>query len=55
MHSSALMHGGHPIRTGVRYILVAFVTVEPEYAAWGAAFYQHVRDLDGPEEDGGVQ
>ncbi|KAK3281672.1 hypothetical protein CYMTET_10550 [Cymbomonas tetramitiformis] len=49
-HSSALMHGGHPIRSGVRYVLVVFVTVEPAYAEWAAEFYDNVRQHDGPED-----
>ena len=28
-HASGVLHGGHPITEGTRYILVAFVIVEP--------------------------
>lgn len=34
-HASGVMHGGHPITSGVRYILVGFVIVEG-YQNWGA-------------------
>ena len=49
-HSSALMHGGHPIRSGVRYILVAFCTVDPAYMPWAARFYEHVQGVVDPGE-----
>ena len=45
-HSSALMHGGHPISKGVRYLLVAFVSVDPLYRPWASSFYEKVRNLD---------
>ena len=52
-HSSALMHGGHPTTSGVRYILVAFCTIAPEYAGWASRFYEHVNQRvdPGAEED----
>lgn len=51
-HSSALMHGGHPTTSGVRYILVAFCTVAPEYASWASRFYDHVNTHVDPGEAG---
>lgn len=48
-HSSALWHGGHPITSGVRYILVAFVTVDASHADWAYQFYEHVRTVDDPD------
>jgi len=48
-HSSALWHGGHPITSGVRYILVAFVSVDADYADWAFKFYEHVRLVDDPD------
>ena len=45
-HSSALMHGGHPLVSGTRYILVCFVTVEAEHADWAASFNEHVATAD---------
>ena len=41
-HSSALMHGGHTLASGVRYILVCFVTVDAEHSEWGKRFREHV-------------
>ena len=52
-HSSALMHGGHPITSGVRYILVAFVTMESQHLGWAHRFYEHVREQD--EGDSGSE
>ena len=43
-HASALLHGGHAITTGKRYILVAFVIVEG-YDSWSMRFYNEVRNL----------
>ena len=43
-HASALLHGGHPITSGIRYILVAFVIVE-DYDSWSMRFYNQVRNL----------
>lgn len=43
-HASALLHGGHPIQSGVRYILVAFVILR-SYPNFASRFYEHVRDL----------
>ena len=36
-HASGCMHGGHPITSGTRYILVAFVIVEG-YQNWAMRF-----------------
>ena len=44
-HASGMLHGGHPITAGVRYILVAFVILK-EYANFAYRFYERVRDLD---------
>ena len=52
-HSSALMHGGHPTTRGVRYILVAFCTIAPEYADWASRLYKHVNEHVDPGEVGG--
>ena len=38
-----VMHGGHPITSGVRYILVAFVIVEG-YQNWAMRFMKDVWD-----------
>ena len=43
-HASALLHGGHPITSGIRYILVAFVILE-DYDSWSMRFYNQVRNL----------
>ena len=43
-HSSALLHGGHGITSGKRYILVGFVIVEG-YDSWSMRFYNQVRNL----------
>ena len=43
-HASALLHGGHGITQGKRYILVAFVIVEG-YDSWSMRFYNQVRNL----------
>ena len=52
-HSSALMHGGHAVSSGVRYILVAFCTIHPEHSEWASRFYAHVKDVIDPgDEDG---
>ena len=51
-HSSALMHGGHPTTRGVRYILVAFCTIAPEYADWASRLYEHVNEHVDPGEMG---
>ena len=50
------MHGGHPISSGVRYILVAFCTIDPAYMGWAASWYEHVQDVIDPgDEDGKPQ
>ena len=52
-HSSALMHGGHPISSGVRYILVAFCTIDPAFMPWAARWYEYVQGvIDSGEEEG---
>ena len=43
-HASALLHGGHGITWGKRYILVAFVILEG-YDSWSMRFYNQVRNL----------
>jgi len=50
-HSSALMHGGHPTTSGVRYILVAFCTIAPEYYGWASRFYEHVLESVDPGDE----
>jgi hypothetical protein len=50
-HSSALMHSGHPISAGVRYILVAFINVAPSHKAWARRYYDHVRKVDETSHD----
>lgn len=42
-HASGILHGGHAITKGIRYILVAFVIVEG-YDAWSMRFYNSIRD-----------
>jgi hypothetical protein len=43
-HASAILHGGHGITSGKRYILVAFVILEG-YDSWSMRFYNQVRNL----------
>jgi len=43
-HASGLLHGGHGITSGKRYILVAFIILEG-YDSWSMRFYNHVRNL----------
>jgi hypothetical protein len=43
-HSSALLHGGHGITTGKRYILVGFVILEG-YDGFSMRFYNQVRNM----------
>lgn len=43
-HASGLLHGGHGITKGKRYILVAFVILE-DYDSWSMRFYNQVRNL----------
>eukprot|EP00966_Prymnesium_polylepis_P270761 6255164-Prymnesium_polylepis.2 len=45
------MHGGHPTSAGVRYILVAFCTIAPEYAGWASRFYKHVNERVDPGDE----
>ena len=42
-HASGVLHGGHPITEGTRYILVAFVIVEG-YQNWAMRFMKSVWD-----------
>jgi hypothetical protein len=42
-HASGILHGGHGITRGKRYILVAFVIVEG-YSSWSMRFYNQVRN-----------
>ena len=43
-HSSSLLHGGHGITSGKRYIMVCFVILEG-YDSWSMRFYNQVRNL----------
>ncbi|GKY97639.1 hypothetical protein MPSEU_000722300 [Mayamaea pseudoterrestris] len=43
-HASALLHGGHGITSGKRYIIVAFVILEG-YDNWSMRFYNQIRNL----------
>lgn len=43
-HSSSLLHGGHGITSGQRYIMVCFVILEG-YDSWSMRFYNQVRNL----------
>ncbi len=43
-HASGVLHGGHAITSGRRYIMVAFVILEG-YDSWSMRFYNNVRDL----------
>ena len=43
-HSSSLLHGGHGITSGIRYIMVCFVILEG-YDSWSMRFYNQVRNL----------
>ena len=47
-HASGMLHGGHEVESGVRYILVCFVILK-NFANFATRFYQAVRDED-PEE-----
>jgi hypothetical protein len=42
-HASGVLHGGHPITSGVRYILVAFVILQG-YQNWAMRFMKMVWD-----------
>ncbi|KAL7476333.1 hypothetical protein ACHAW6_002208 [Cyclotella cf. meneghiniana] len=43
-HASGILHGGHGITSGRRYIMVCFVILEG-YDTWSMRFYNDVRDL----------
>lgn len=43
-HASGVLHGGHGITRGKRYIMVAFVILEG-YDSWSMRFYNQVRNL----------
>mmetsp|Transcript_6370 Transcript_6370/g.9010 ORF Transcript_6370/g.9010 Transcript_6370/m.9010 type:complete len:286 (+) Transcript_6370:190-1047(+) len=43
-HASGVLHGGHGISTGKRYIMVCFVILEG-YDSWSMRFYNNVRNL----------
>ena len=43
-HASSLLHGGHGITSGKRYIVVAFVILEG-YDSWSMRFYNEVRNM----------
>lgn len=45
------MHGGHQLNSGVRYILVCFVTVDAKFSQWAESFNQHIIAADGPADD----
>jgi len=47
-HASGMLHGGHAVTSGVRYILVCFVILK-DFANFAYRFYENVRSLD-PEE-----
>lgn len=42
-HASGILHGGHGITRGKRYILVAFVILE-DYSSWSMRFYNQIRN-----------
>lgn len=42
-HASGILHGGHGITQGKRYIMVAFVILE-DYSSWSMRFYNQVRN-----------
>lgn len=42
-HASGVLHGGHPIDSGIRYILVGFVLIEG-YQNWAMRFMNQVWD-----------
>ena len=42
-HASGILHGGHGITRGKRYIMVAFVILEG-YSSWSMRFYNQVRN-----------
>ena len=43
-HASGVLHGGHAITSGKRYIIVAFVILEG-YDSWSMRFYNNVRNV----------
>lgn len=43
-HASGILHGGHGITKGIRYIMVCFVILEG-YDNWSMRFYNQVRNL----------
>ena len=45
-HSSSLVHAGAPVVSGVRYLLVCFVSVDPQLRAWAASFVGDVTRID---------
>jgi len=49
-HASGMLHGGHPITSGVRYILVCFVIVK-DFANFAYRFYERVRDMDPADKE----
>ena len=50
-HASGVLHGGHPISSGVRYILVAFCTVDPAYMPWASRWFEHVKGIVDPGDE----
>jgi len=49
-HASALTHGGHAIESGIRYILVAFVSIEASHADLAYQFFERVQTVFDPDE-----
>jgi len=45
-HSSALLHGGKTLASGVRYILAVFVTFEDAYSGWERNYFEDVQSFD---------
>jgi len=43
-HASGLLHGGHGISQGKRYIMVCFLIMEG-YDSWSMRFYNEIRNL----------
>ena len=43
-HASGILHGGHGITSGRRYVMVCFVILEG-YDTWRMRFYNDARDL----------
>ena len=50
LFSGTVRHAGHPVRSGVRYVLVAFCTIDPAFQGWAARFSDHVHEAIDPGE-----